>query len=56
VECERRGRFAFYQLADRRVVDLLSLTDEILSDVASGVYVCPRYETEHGRDEHPSEL
>ena len=44
VEREQRGRFAYYGLADERVGGLLSLADEILSDVAKGVYVCPRYE------------
>lgn len=44
VEREQRGRFAFYRLADPRVPQLLALGDEILTDVARGVYVCPRYE------------
>lgn len=44
VEREQRGRFAFYRLADRRVGLLLATADEILTDVAQGVYVCPRYE------------
>ena len=44
VEREQRGRFAFYRLADPRVGQLLALGDEILTDVARGVYVCPRYE------------
>ncbi len=39
-----RGRFNFYQLADPRVEALLAGADEILSEVAKGVYVCPRYE------------
>src|SRR5690606_38529082 len=42
---EQRGRFAFYRLADERVGALLTVADEILSDVAHGVYVCPRYES-----------
>lgn len=51
VDREQRGRFAFYRLADGRVSDLLALGDEILSDVARGIYVCPRYESEGGGDE-----
>lgn len=43
---EQRGRFAIYELADPRVEALLAGADEILSDVAKGMYVCPRYETE----------
>lgn len=41
---EQQGRFAYYRLADSRVGDLLATADEILTDVAQGVYVCPRYE------------
>lgn len=43
---EQRGRFGFYGLADPRVEALLAGADEILSDVAKGLYVCPRYESE----------
>ena len=45
VEREQRGRFAYYQLADWRIGNLLATVDEILTDVAKGVYVCPRYES-----------
>jgi DNA-binding transcriptional ArsR family regulator len=45
---EQRGRFAYYRLADERVGGLLSLADEILTDVARGVYVCPRYAAADG--------
>ncbi len=41
---EQKGRFAIYGIADPRVEALLAGADEILSDVAKGVYVCPRYE------------
>lgn len=44
VERDQRGRFAYYRVADERVGQLLALGDTILSDVAQGVYVCPRYE------------
>lgn len=44
VEREQRGRFAYYQLADWRVGDLLATGDEILTEVAKGVYHCPRFE------------
>jgi ArsR family transcriptional regulator, cadmium/lead-responsive transcriptional repressor len=43
---EQRGRFAIYELPDRRVEALLAGVDDILTDVANGVYVCPRYEAE----------
>jgi ArsR family transcriptional regulator, cadmium/lead-responsive transcriptional repressor len=43
---ERQGRFAIYSLADPRLEWLLSLADEVLTHVAAGVYVCPRYRPE----------
>jgi ArsR family transcriptional regulator, cadmium/lead-responsive transcriptional repressor len=50
---EQRGRFAFYGLADSRVTLLLALGDEILSEVARGVYVCPGYaSSETGSEPH----
>jgi ArsR family transcriptional regulator, cadmium/lead-responsive transcriptional repressor len=41
---EQRGRYAIYEIADARVEGLLAGGDEILNEVARGVYVCPRYE------------
>ena len=38
-----QGRYTFYQLSDPRVATLLELTDELLRDVARGVYACTRY-------------
>lgn len=45
VEREQQGRFAYYRLARSAVDDLLAIGDEILTEVAHGVYVCPRYES-----------
>lgn len=39
-----RGRFVFYALSDPRVAQLLQLADELLAEVARGVYECTRYE------------
>lgn len=39
-----QGRYALYQLSDERVATLLGLADELLADVARGVYGCTRYE------------
>lgn len=46
VEREPQGRRVIYRLADRRVGVLLGLADELLEEVAQGVYVCPRYTTQ----------
>ena len=40
---EQEGRFVYYQLSDKRVAKLLNLADELLADVAKGVYECTRY-------------
>ncbi|HEY8486543.1 MAG TPA: metalloregulator ArsR/SmtB family transcription factor [Limnochordales bacterium] len=47
---ERQGRHVLYRLSDERVARLLSLAEELLADVARGVYLCTRYtdEREHG--------
>jgi DNA-binding transcriptional ArsR family regulator len=39
---EQRGRYVYYQLRDERVAQLLVLADEVLSDVARGIYECTR--------------
>jgi DNA-binding transcriptional ArsR family regulator len=43
VVAEQHGRFVYYELSDRRVGQLLKLADELLADVAKGVYECTRY-------------
>lgn len=43
VSVENRGRYAYYALSDDRVAYLLQLADELLADVAKGVYECTRY-------------
>ena len=40
---EQKGRFVFYRLSDPRVDVLLGTSDELLADVAKGVYECTRY-------------
>lgn len=40
----QQGRYVTYQLSDGRVSGLLQLADELLSEVARGVYACTRYE------------
>jgi DNA-binding transcriptional ArsR family regulator len=43
VAATQRGRFVTYQFSDSRIETLLSLADEVLADVARGVYECTRY-------------
>jgi len=43
VRAEARGRSTLYQLSDPRVDQLLHLADELLAEVARGVYACTRY-------------
>jgi len=44
VMSSQQGRYISYQLSDGRVDSLLSMADELLADVARGVYECTRYE------------
>jgi DNA-binding transcriptional ArsR family regulator len=43
VTAKPQGRFVYYELSDERVGQLLTLADELLADVAKGVYECTRY-------------
>ncbi len=43
VTVRQQGRFSYYSLSDNRVAKLLLLADELLADVARGVYECTRY-------------
>ena len=43
VSRDQRGRYAYYRLSDERVEGLLELADELLSEVAKGVFQCTRY-------------
>jgi ArsR family transcriptional regulator, cadmium/lead-responsive transcriptional repressor len=42
---EQRGRFVYYRLSDGRIATLLGTAEEVLRDVATGVYACTRYPT-----------
>lgn len=44
VTAEQSKRYVYYQLSDPRVEQLLQLADELLADVAKGVYECTRYD------------
>lgn len=42
----QQGRYVIYQLSDARVDGLLGLADELLAEVAKGVYACVHYQIE----------
>lgn len=44
VSGKQQGRYVYYQLSDARVAALMGLADELLADVAQGVYACTRYQ------------
>lgn len=48
VTAEPEGRYVRYALSDRRVAALLRLADELLAEVARGVYECTRYAVPKG--------
>ncbi len=43
VRREQQGRHVYYQLSDTRVETLLQTADELLAEVARGIYQCVRY-------------
>lgn len=49
VTTEQAGRFVSYTLSDKRIGHLLRLADEILAEVATGVYTCVHYEKSRPR-------
>ena len=42
VTAVQEGRYVYYHLSDDRVTNLLNLADEVLAEVARGVYECTR--------------
>jgi DNA-binding transcriptional ArsR family regulator len=44
VTAEQDGRFVYYALSDKRVDQVLHLADDLLREVARGVYECVHYE------------
>lgn len=43
VRRSRQGRFVVYQLSDDCIVELLRLAEQVLAEVARGIYHCTRY-------------
>lgn len=50
VRAEQQGRYVRYQLSDARVAELLRVADEVLAEVARGVYECTRYDGGEAQD------
>lgn len=50
VTSEQQGRFVYYELSDKRVGQLLMLADQLLADVAKGVYECTRYNVKESKN------
>jgi ArsR family transcriptional regulator, cadmium/lead-responsive transcriptional repressor len=44
VSRERRGKFVYYAIADKRVVQVLEEVEGILAETGTAVDHCPRYE------------
>ncbi len=55
VAAEQKGRYVRYRLSDDRVAGLLGLADELLADVARGVYLCTRYGSDERFPDSPEE-
>lgn len=49
VTAKQQGRFVSYALSDERVGLLLTLADELLADVARGIYECTRYNVKEAK-------
>ena len=50
VSVRQQGRFSYYSLSDDRVARLILLADELLADVAKGVYECTRYDVKDSKN------
>ena len=43
VRSEKRGKYVFYRLQERRVRDLIKIAEGILANVSRQIYECTRY-------------
>ncbi len=50
VEMEQQGRYVYYRLNGEQVGELLHLADQLLTDIAQGVYACTRYTVQGDSD------
>ncbi len=53
---ERRGKFVYYALTDKRVVRLLEEAEGILEEIGAHVYRCTRYELRRPARRRPAPL
>lgn len=47
VTSESQGRYTFYQLSHPKIADLFHITQDILRDIARGMYECTNYTELH---------
>jgi DNA-binding transcriptional ArsR family regulator len=47
VTSQSQGRYTFYQLSHPKIVDLFRITEDIVRDIARGMYECTNYTEEH---------
>ena len=47
VASQSQGRYTFYQLSHPKIADLFLITEEIVRDIARGMYECTNYTEEH---------
>ena len=55
VTSAQQGRYVRYQLSDTRVAALMGLADDLVAEVARGVYECTRYTREAQREERSAQ-
>ena len=44
VQSEKRGKFVYYRVQERRVRDLIRIAETILANVSQQIYECTRYD------------
>ena len=44
VESEKRGKYVYYRLRERRVKDLIRIAEAIVAEVSRQLYECTRYD------------
>jgi hypothetical protein len=44
VRSEKRGKYVYYRVQERRVRDLIKIAEGILANVSQQIYECTRYE------------